>query len=99
MNRREHSHRIACAMQVTFSRNVNRQSLVRTSHPWRDTGFSRTLPPTFLFLHIQLSKIRLRKRDVVGCVAFGSSPAECRSRGSLGFHKGELFSRQRRAAL
>ena len=86
-------------MQVTFSRNVIRQSLVRTTHPWRDAGSAGLCRPRFSFFNIQLSKNRLRKRDVVGRVAFGSGPVECRSRGSLGFHKGELFSRQRRAAL
>ena len=33
-----------------------RQSLVRTTYPWRDKRFSRTLPPTFLFLHYSIFK-------------------------------------------
>jgi hypothetical protein len=74
MNRREHSHRIVLTMQVTFSRNVIRQSLVRTRHPVQDTGSAGLCRPRFSFFSIQLSKIRHRRRNVVGLLLFGSGP-------------------------
>ena len=81
-----------------------RQSLVRTFYPWRDKRFSRTLPPTFLFLQYSIFKEQtpLHARSwPVTLVASG--PSECRLRGSLEFHKGlfrsKLLRRQRRTAL
>jgi hypothetical protein len=74
---------------------VIRQSLVRTPHPFRDGRSAGLCRPRFPFFSIQLSKNGLHetrgRRPVVW-----SGPPECRSRGSLGFHEGELFSRQRR---
>ncbi|CDX60328.1 hypothetical protein MPL3365_360008 [Mesorhizobium plurifarium] len=44
------------ALVDLFSRNVIRQSLVRTNYPWRSKRLSRTLPPTFLFLQYSIVK-------------------------------------------
>jgi len=59
----------------------------RSNHPIPSgtRGSAGLCRPRFSFFNIQFSKNRLRKRDVVGWFAFGSSPAECRSRGSLWF--------------
>lgn len=81
-----------------------RQSLVRTSYPWRDKRFSRTLPPTFLFLHYSIFKEQTPQTQCRGPFRFW-----LRGRPSvayaalLNFAKGRLRSkllrRQRRAAL
>src|SRR5215510_7034963 len=98
MNRREHSHRIACTMQVTSLETCPPKSRSNQTPP-KGRRLSRTLPPTFLFLLYSVVKDPTPQTQCRGPVAFGSGPAECRSRGSLGFHKGELSGRQRRAAL
>jgi hypothetical protein len=87
------------ALVDLFSQNVSAKVSFEPSRPWRDMGFSRTLPPTFLFLQSSIVKEPTSQTRCRGPIAFGSGPVECRSRGSLGFHKGELFCRQRRAAL
>ncbi len=104
MNRREHSHRIVCTMQVTFSRNVIRQSLVRTNTPG-GMRVQQTLPPTFLFLQYSVFKDPTPQTRFRGPFAFWLRGLfECRSRGSLEFSqpgllRSELLRRQRRAAL
>ena len=102
MNRREHSHRIVCTMQVTFSRNVIRQSLV-WNHliPGGKRGSAGLCRPRFSFFSIQFSKNRHRRRDVVGRFAFGFGPnrVSLTRLSGISFHKGELSGRQRRAAL
>jgi hypothetical protein len=65
MNRREHSHRIACAMQVTFSRNVIRQSLVRTINPLRDHGSADSAA------HVSLSSIfSCQRSDITDAISW-----------------------------
>ena len=98
MNRREHSHLCICTQSVTFSRNVYRQSLYMEPVAVSGFEFRRTLPPTFLFLQYSVFKEQTLKQ-CRGPWRLASGPVECRSRGSLDFYKGELFSRQRRAAL
>lgn len=71
--------------------------------------FSRTLPPTFLFLQYSIVKEQTPSRRGVGAWPLSpSDPVECRSRGSLEFDQpgcrrsflgSELRGRQRRAAL
>ena len=39
-----------------FSQNVSAKVSFEPSRPWRDMGFSRTLPPTFLFLQYSIVK-------------------------------------------
>jgi hypothetical protein len=39
-----------------FSQNVSAKVSFEPSRPWRDVGFSRTLPPTFLFLQSSIVK-------------------------------------------
>ena len=82
-------------------KNVSAKVSFEPSHPWRDEGFSRTLPPTFLFLQYSIVKEQTLSNAVSwACPLLASGPVECRLRGSLDFmNKGELFSRQRRAAL
>ena len=104
MNRREHSHRIVCTMQVTFSRNVYRQSLVRTISSLAGQGVQQTLPPTFLFLQYSVFKEQTPQTRYRGPLRFWlrgrSSVAHAAllnySEGSL---RSELLRRQRRAAL
>ena len=92
------------ALVDLFSRNVIRQSLVRTNYPWRSKRLSRTLPPTFLFLQYSIVKEQtpqtqcrdplrfwLRGRPSVAHAALLNF-AEGRSRS-------ELLYRQRRTAL
>src|SRR5215510_7034964 len=66
MNRREHSHRIALNDAGNFLSKRVRQSLVRTKLPRRVAGSAGLCRPRFSFFFIQLSKIRHRKRNVVG---------------------------------
>ena len=77
---------------VTFSRNVIRQSLVRTFlrpkglHPQGlKKGPARALPPTFLFLQSLLVKDPTPQDAVSAAPSPVSAPGplECRSRGSL----------------
>jgi hypothetical protein len=101
MNRREHSHPFDFSNDVTFSRNVIRQSLVRTVSTPKGERFRRTLPPTFLFLQSSIVKEQTSQTRCHGPLRF-SAPGPCRvslTRLSLRFHKGELSCRQRRAAL
>ena len=81
-----------------------RQSLVRTFYPWRDKRFSRTLPPTFLFLHYSIFKEQTPHTQCRGPLRFW-----LRGRPSVAYaallnsHKGlfrsKLLRRQRRTAL
>lgn len=84
-----------------FSRNVIRQSLVRTAHPWRDACSAGLCRPRFSFFNIQFSKNRHRKRSVVGQSAFALLARSSVAHAALliSINKGELFRRQRRAAL
>ena len=81
-----------------------RQSLVRTSYPWRDKRFSRTLPPTFLFLHYSIFKEQTPHTQCRGPLRFWlrGRPSVAYA-AHLNFAKGRLRSkllrRQRRAAL
>ena len=81
-----------------------RQSLVRTTYPWRDKRFSRTLPPTFLFLQYSIFKeqtpqtrcrgplrLWLRGRPSVAYAALLNS--------HKGLFRSKLLRRQRRTAL
>ena len=71
---------------VTFSRNVIRQSLVRTLfRPKAQKGPARALPPTFLFLQSLLVKDPTPQDAVSAAPSPVSAPGplECRSRGSL----------------
>jgi len=92
------------ALVDLFSRNVIRQSLVRTNYPWRSKRLSRTLPPTFLFLHYSIFKeqtpqtqcrgplrLWLRGRPSVAYAALLNF-----AEGSL---RSKLLRRQRRTAL
>jgi hypothetical protein len=81
-----------------------RQSLVRTSYPWRDKRFSRTLPPTFLFLQYSIVKEQTSQTRGRGPLRFW-----LRGRPSVAYaallnsHKGvsrsKLLRRLRRTAL
>ena len=81
-----------------------RQSLVRTNYPWRDKRLSRTLPPTFLFLHYSIFKEQTPHTQRRGPFRFW-----LRGRPSVAYaallnsHKGlfrsKLLRRQRRTAL
>src|SRR5690606_1069323 len=87
MNRREHSHLDAEASSVVFilTRNVIRQSLVRTRPPFGRPRSSRTLPPTFLFLQSSVFKEQTSHAQCHGLHRFWLQAFECRSRGSLDF--------------
>jgi len=68
MNRREHSHRIVCTMQVTFSRNVIRQSLVRTTCPLRVMGSADSAA------HVSLSSIfSCQRTDAANAMSWAMS--------------------------
>jgi len=81
-----------------------RQSLVRTFYPSRDKRFSRTLPPTFLFLQYSIFKEQTSQTRCRGPLRFW-----LRGRPSVAYaallnsHKGlfrsKLLRRQRRTAL
>ena len=94
---------LRCLGRFYLSKRV-RQSLVRTSYPWRDKAFSRTLPPTFLFLQYSIFKEQTSQTRCRGPLRFWlrgrSSVAHA---ALLNFAKGRLRSkllrRQRRAAL
>ncbi|BBD35318.1 hypothetical protein Amn_01980 [Aminobacter sp. Y103A] len=61
-------------------------------NPWRDKVFSRTLPPTFLFLQYSIVKEQTPLRRNVGARQLApSDPVECRSRGSLEFEPTRTF--------
>ena len=87
MNRREHSHLDAEASSVVFilTRNVIRQSLVRTRPPFGRPRSSRTLPPTFLFLQSSVFKEQTSHAQCHDLHRFWLQAFECRSRGSLDF--------------
>jgi hypothetical protein len=107
MNRREHSHLAfdteAPKRNVTsLSKREPPKSLCGTVRP-EGLRVPRALcRPRFSFFNIQFSKNGHRIRCVLGFVAFGFSPVECRSRGSLEFGPtftklgGEALCRQQR---
>src|SRR5438445_8786866 len=105
MNRREHSHLNTCVFLVDlFSRNVIRQSLVRTFYPWRDKRFSRTLPPTFLFLHYSIFKEQTPHTQCRGPFRFWLRGRPSVAYAALlnfaeGSLRSKLLRRQRRTAL
>ena len=82
---------------IILTRNVIRQSLVRTVNPLRDLGPAELCRPRFSFFNLQFSKNRHRRRGVVARFAFGFGPVECRSRGSHDFV--QLRETQRRTSL
>ena len=71
------------------------------SHPWRDEGSARTLPPTFLFLQYSIFKEQTPQTRCRGPVRFWLRARSSVAHAALliSFHKGELSCRQRRAAL
>ena len=83
---------------VTFSRNVIRQSLVRTIRPKGPSGSAGLCRPRFSFFSLQLSKNRHRhKRCRWALPLLPSGPTEVAHAALLDFvNKGELLCRQRR---
>ena len=81
-----------------------RQSLVRTFYPWRDKRFSRTLPPTFLFLHYSIFKEQTPQTQCRDPLRFWLRGRSSVAHAALlnfaeGRFRSELLRRQRRAAL
>jgi hypothetical protein len=81
-----------------------RQSLVRTFYPWRDKRFSRTLPPTFLFLKYSIFKEQTSQTRCRGPLRFWLRGLLSVAHAALlnfaeGRFRSELLRRQRRAAL
>ena len=81
-----------------------RQSLVRTSYPWRDKRFSRTLPPTFLFLHYSIFKEQTPHTQCRGPFRFWLRGRPSVAYAALlnfaeGSLRSKLLRRQRRTAL
>jgi hypothetical protein len=74
------------------------------SHPWRDEGFSRTLPPTFLFLQYSVFKEQTSQTRCRGPLRFWLRGLSSVAHAALlnfaeGRFRSELLRRQRRAAL
>ena len=74
------------------------------SHPWRDEGFSRTLPPTFLFLQYSIFKEQTLQTQCRGPLRFWLRGLSSVAHAALlnfaeGRFRSELLRRQRRAAL
>ena len=81
-----------------------RQSLVRTFYPWRDKRFSRTLPPTFLFLHYSIFKEQTPQTRCRGPLRFWLRGRPSVAYAALlnfaeGRPRSKLLRRQRRTAL
>ena len=81
-----------------------RQSLVRTFYPWRDKRFSRTLPPTFLFLQYSIFKEQTPQTQCRGPFRFWLRGRPSVAYAALlnlttGRLRSKLLRRQRRAAL
>jgi hypothetical protein len=102
MNRREHSHPFDFSNDCNFlSKRDPPKSRIGTDCPFGLSSSASTLPPTFLFLQYSVVKDQTQRTQCLGPVHL-----RLRARSSVAhaalliwFNKGELQSRQRRAAL
>ena len=91
MNRREHSHldaeerTLRILVDFILTKRDPPKSRSDPSFLSEDRSPAGLCRPRFSFFNLQFSKNRHRRRGVVALIAFGSGPAECRSRGSLDF--------------
>ena len=80
------------ALVDLFSQNVSAKVSFEPIIPGGIRGSAGLCRPRFSFFNIQLSKNRLRKRDVVGRIAFGSGPGRVSlTRLSLDFTRANSF--------
>ena len=92
------------ALVDLFSQNVSAKVSFEPSRPWRDVGFSRTLPPTFLFLQYSIFKEQTSQTRCRGPFCFWLRGRSSVAHAALlnfseGRFRSELLRRQRRAAL